>query len=368
VAVEWQQTGFLTAFKLRGKTNNGVYLWSHHLQQKGGVLMYEDLGGHGVELDLSNNHAFGKGFERLEQLANAMKKDQTVSGLRLLRSEVGDPGASWLAGALMKNRTLKELYLGDNNISDDGVGGLAAALGQNSTAPLKTLSLARNRISSKGAMQLADGIRKNRKLTELDLSGNMIDDDGALRFLETLSPENSVSSLEKLDVSGNKVGPQGMQRLAAVFKEQRSPLLRLRLTSDELLTKGGKSDDNDGLERFLVVCSERGVDIRNDGADTEDEEQVPEPQDEDNITWAQDDKFVEVIFKLAWLRETEKEFVTVDFAMTRLKIEIEGVPILDVSLFGKTRRQESTWTMSDGEMKVRLAKADSMEWSALSKD
>merc|ERR1712232_688452 len=110
-----------------------------------------------------------------------------------------------------------------------------------------------------------------------------------------------------------------------------------------------------------------GVDIRDDreGEDNEGDVALAEAQDEDNITWAQDDRCVEILFKLAWLRESEREFVNVDFAMTSLKIEIEGVSLVDLSLFGKTRRQDSTWTIRDGELKVTLAKADDTEWSAL---
>ena len=74
---------------------------------------------------LENNEI---GDEQAIILANALKKNRTVTELNLFKNQIGDTGAIALAEALEVNRTLSSLNLASNKIRVAGAIALAKAL------------------------------------------------------------------------------------------------------------------------------------------------------------------------------------------------------------------------------------------------
>eukprot|EP00439_Symbiodinium_sp_Y106_P022359 s7363_g2.t1 len=97
LASRWQSShkseyGILGHFNLSGHADEGVEAWGEKLMPKG-MLSLADFRSHGVELDLSDTHAVSSGFQELEEFSSALKRDGTVTTLRLSRARIG-PGLS----------------------------------------------------------------------------------------------------------------------------------------------------------------------------------------------------------------------------------------------------------------------------------
>ena len=72
-------------------------------------------------------------------LAEALKKNSTLTDLHMHRNAIGDAGAEALAAALETNQGLQHLTVSDNKIGGAGVAAFGNALKHNTT--LKELSL-----------------------------------------------------------------------------------------------------------------------------------------------------------------------------------------------------------------------------------
>ena len=73
----------------------------------------------------------GWGDKEAAILAEALKKNTTLTSISLFENKIGDVGAASLAAALEKNSTLTSLDLYDNEIGDVGAVSLTAALEKN---------------------------------------------------------------------------------------------------------------------------------------------------------------------------------------------------------------------------------------------
>lgn len=87
----------------------------------------------------------------------------------------------------------------------------------------------------------------------------------------------------------------------------------------------------------------------------------------DHYRWRQTEDEVEITFKKDELQKSEKKLVKVNFARQRLTVVVKGEALIDAELFGPTRPDECTWTLSDGVLQVNLAKANDDSWVKLVK-
>jgi len=87
--------------------------------------------------------------------------------------------------------------------------------------------------------------------------------------------------------------------------------------------------------------------------------------DTDKYAWRQTEEEVEVTFKKEGLQKGDKTVVKVVFARERLKVEAKGDVLIDSRLHAPTNVDECTWTLSDGELQVTLAKAEATSWTEL---
>jgi len=89
--------------------------------------------------------------------------------------------------------------------------------------------------------------------------------------------------------------------------------------------------------------------------------------DTDKYAWRQTEEEVEVTFKKEGLQKGDKKVVKVVFARERLKVEAKGDVLIDSKLHAPTNVDECTWTLSDGELQVTLAKAEPTSWTELTR-
>ncbi|CAE7238235.1 NLRC3 [Symbiodinium natans] len=351
LACHWQKYGILGHFNLSGHADEGVEAWGEKLLPKG-TLSLADFRSHGVELDLSDTHAVSSGFQELEEFSSAVKRDGTVTTLRLSRAKIGNSGASWIAGALMRNFTLTELVLSSNSISDEGVDPLAAVLDSNNT--LKKIDLSDNRVGSRGAQQLASASSRSRSLTDLDLSRNSIGDQGAEEFLSVLdvAVRPRPAALRILDFSGNSITRRTEERLLSAFHRGITVLDSLRLSDSDKAQ--APSADAGKPPRFTVICTQQGIEIRAGRAG-------PRAQ----VSWEQDQGDVEVVLKRPEMRKCDAAVVDVAFGYRRLKVTVRAELICDIELFARIRPEDCAWTVGDGYLQIVLAKAEIGRWQSL---
>lgn len=356
VAVDWGKRGFVQAFRLIGRTLSTVQDWSDRVLQSGRELTESHFEGNGVEVDLSDSSCLTIGFVEVDRLVAAIKKDIVVTALRLARSHIGDTGANMLAGALLRNRTLRELTLCHNGIGDEGAEALSAALDQNPA--LQKLDLSKNAIGAAGAAQLAASLRRNRGLRQLDLSGNPLGDDGAESFAEAI--DSNVGGTRygprRLLLVDCRVGQRGVARLAKAANVQGGPLVVLGLGERCGPCKDNAVDPEEPGERFIVTCSQAGVEIT--AADVVQRGQV---------MWVHIMDAIEVTFNETWFNKSDKASVNVQLAPHRLQIEIAGRVLADLQLYGRIRPEDSTWALSDGSLQVKLAPCDKEPWPSLTR-
>jgi hypothetical protein len=142
-----------------------------------------------------------------------------------------EPKIAAIAKALKENKSLKTLYLEGHSFSSGSGVKLAAALQVNTT--LLELNL---NIKPEGARAIARALEDNKTLERLDLSHNRIGDEGAIAFAEALKKNKS---LKKLGLSHNKIGDPGVKALAKSLLEN-TTLETLFLGNNKIQQAGTK--------------------------------------------------------------------------------------------------------------------------------
>ncbi len=97
------------------------------------------------------------------------------------------------------------------------------------------LWLQQNEITAKGAAIIADGLCDNTTLETLELSGNRLSDKGIYHLTQTLTTNNS--TLQKLYCGSNGITDRGAQYIAQLLKKNRI-LTRLDLSFNEIGDRG----------------------------------------------------------------------------------------------------------------------------------
>jgi len=133
-----------------------------------------------------------------------------------------------------QSTVLEKLDLGHNNLTlADGK--LANAIANNTT--LKKLYIYKNNIGPEGIKLLADALKKNNTtLEELYLFENNIGDEGAKYIAEMLTVNKT---LQIIGLSSNNIGDQGAQSLATSLLEN-TGIRKVYLLSNNIGNKGTK--------------------------------------------------------------------------------------------------------------------------------
>ncbi|XP_061125360.1 NACHT, LRR and PYD domains-containing protein 3-like [Syngnathus typhle] len=188
-----------------------------------------------------------KGLLMLLPVVKASRKSE------LSCCELSKKSCEALASVLSSPCSLRELDLSENALGDDGLEALAAGLAKPQCA-LQVLKLFNCKLSKKSCEALASVLSSPGRLRELDLSGNNLGDDGlealaaglakpecALQVLELencrlskkscealASVLSSACSLRDLDLSWNDVYDDGLEALAAGLAKPQCTLQVLR--------------------------------------------------------------------------------------------------------------------------------------------
>jgi Ran GTPase-activating protein (RanGAP) involved in mRNA processing and transport len=192
-----------------------------------------------------------------------------LQALRLPNNGLTSRSSVNLANILSTTQTLRELDLSDNQVESQGLLALLPAL-THETCALRRLDLYNNKLGATGATQIAAILRDNRSLRELrigknnlgrkkslkaiatalqrnatlrtlDLSHNQIDDGGAILLAPVLDPEVSQSRLRRLDLTYNKIWPEGVRNLTGALLEGNRTLRCLNLSMNHVGPEGAES-------------------------------------------------------------------------------------------------------------------------------
>ncbi|KAI4881454.1 hypothetical protein NFI96_009613, partial [Prochilodus magdalenae] len=157
-------------------------------------------------------------------LTSALKSNPShLIDLDLSENEVGDAGVEKLSDLLKCNfGKQQKLKLRKCCITEKGYLALATALKSNSSSHLLELDLRENDPGDKGVEMITD---PKCKLKTLRLNGNGITEESCAALASAL--HSNPLYLRKLDLSGNKVGKSGMEKLGILLESPKCELDKL---------------------------------------------------------------------------------------------------------------------------------------------
>lgn len=189
----------------------------------------------------------GVGPAAAKALGSLLRVSPSFTELNLAKNRLGDRGVLELTRFLSENSSLVHLDLASNSISPEGVTPLFTMLATHSSITSVSLAstqgLHRNRLSCKGAASLEVLLRNpilaflnlagtllgpedlplltkallgNQTLLSLNISENHFGHKHVKKFLSAVSSTN----LKELDISGNKLGNEGAERLGALLSSR----------------------------------------------------------------------------------------------------------------------------------------------------
>ncbi|KAK3260508.1 hypothetical protein CYMTET_30535 [Cymbomonas tetramitiformis] len=176
-------------------------------------------------LNLGDNRI---GPEGTVELMVALTSNTSLNTLNLYYNNIGPVGANAVAAAIGSNNSLRILNLLRNHLGDDSRTAILAALEGSDTLTSVcgilpntfSHSLNNQRLEKEDAMLLAGELVHNRSLNKLDLTRNRIGPEGAKALAAALKPNEQRAfneSLHTLNLAINLIGPQGTKELAAAL-------------------------------------------------------------------------------------------------------------------------------------------------------
>ncbi|KAJ1550101.1 hypothetical protein HK096_008736 [Nowakowskiella sp. JEL0078] len=167
--------------------------------------------------------------------ASLMYSGSQLAYLNLDSNNLGDYGANIIASALPLS-SLKILRLFDNSIGPQGVSSISNAI-RNNDSTLQILDLEGNKIGAEGAKALASMLLHNTTLKYLNVSFNHLHNKGAIEMASAL---NQNSNLIAIYLSDNKIGDEGASFVASALTQNKS-LLYLNISLN-VISESVKSD------------------------------------------------------------------------------------------------------------------------------
>ncbi|GAB5358751.1 hypothetical protein AAMO2058_000485400 [Amorphochlora amoebiformis] len=150
-------------------------------------------------LDLSKNRYLGS-FSSKTCFSDALRKNTSLTCLKLNSGGIPDVGATTIAKSLMRNHALRWLELSYNKITHAGALALAKPL-RVFESKLNILCLRGNDLGDKGVAAICDALQTNRALKRLDIQRTGFALKGALAVSKMLAKN---VGLRTLDISYNR--------------------------------------------------------------------------------------------------------------------------------------------------------------------
>ncbi|XP_026054568.1 ribonuclease inhibitor-like isoform X1 [Carassius auratus] len=185
---------------------------------------------HLIELDLRGNDPGQSGVKELNDLLQG--PNYSLKTLRFL-GPAAEEACKYLTDVLhIKNPLLlRELNLSEHELGDTRVNQISALL-QDKHCTLNTLMLKNNSITEKGCAALISAFYSNpSNLIELDLSGNKLGNSGIEKICLLL--KNPQCKLKQLKLSDCSITEEGYKALASALRSNPSHLIELDLTGND---------------------------------------------------------------------------------------------------------------------------------------
>ena len=188
---------FLKALKCIGECKNENSSTMH-------VLLACSLGSHLQvnKMNLSDGNVPSGVFGDCTTLAEAIKRNSTITHLNLSANLLGLGDCAAVAEAIKRNSTITHLNLSGNVLGLDDCTAVAEAIKHNST--IRQLNLSENRFSVGDCnIVLADAIKHNSTITHLNLSCNSF---GLGDYTALADAIKHNSTIRQLDLSETDIG------------------------------------------------------------------------------------------------------------------------------------------------------------------
>ena len=181
--------------------------------------------------------------------AKELRNNSVQIELNLFGQKIGEEGLTELAKAIKQHQKLEKLDLRENLIGDEATEALAEALTHNTV--LRELDVSKNQIGARGVTALMRALKKNEALQEVRLRNNSIGTEsiadikqlivylGRNRGIAAAKELDNNSDLVMLDWSGQKIGDEGVKKLARAL-EQHKNLQKLDLRRNQISDEGAK--------------------------------------------------------------------------------------------------------------------------------
>jgi NLR family CARD domain-containing protein 3 len=174
-----------------------------------------------------------------QDLAKALKSNQSLKILQLSHNRIGTGGAGALAEALKLNNCLEELYIAGNYI---GIHGIAHfdGIGKN----IQAVDLVGDFKGDLGVLGISNAIKINSTLKVIDLEENSIGNSDVKLLAQSLKDN---STLEFINLSKNLIGSEGGKAIGKALINNKS-LRVIKLRQNQI----GKESSN-YFDRFLNI-------------------------------------------------------------------------------------------------------------------
>ena len=176
-----------------------------------------------------------------KMLGTYLMYNQNIWSVNLSRNNIAE-GSVHIFDAVGVHRAIKTLVLDSNGITTNEMKAMSGMLLDNEL--LQSLSVSGNYIDAKGTKTVVEALRQNVTLKSLDLSKQVtkIGADGAKAIADGLL---GGMPLEKLNISGNDIGHEGIDHIARALKNIKTTfwgtLKMLDVSSNNLGRKGAKA-------------------------------------------------------------------------------------------------------------------------------
>ena len=240
--LDCMSVGYFLAFVLRNSRELKVCLSYCRIDDHSFCLMMRELSKHAeacpagalhgvTELDISNNKIGDNG---IAHIATALQTNTTMTRLCISMCSMSDEGAESLGRALAANRSnaMQELYISGNKIGDNGVASIATALQTNTTMTI--LDISECSMSDEGAESLARALIANRSnaMQKLYISGNKIGDNGVTSIATALQTNTTMTVLGISACNMSEEGAESLARALAISRSLQVLLMHYNDISD----------------------------------------------------------------------------------------------------------------------------------------
>ena len=165
-----------------------------------------------------------------KQIAQAVLDVNMLQHLSIACTELGDRGVEALAAVLGENGTLRHLDISGNGITDEGAALLGSALTVNSS--LRILKFHSNLIGAAGIEIIFSALEENKSLVYLDANSCVISNEPAFGNAVNALAQNT--SLNKLDISYNRLGDDGVASVVAAVSNTTSSVFHLVIAGNSM--------------------------------------------------------------------------------------------------------------------------------------